>query len=143
MSQIARDIAASRGANFDGGSVKRAFAPSGPTTKEGRSAANATSSSGVFAIARIAPATARLKGSCGASRGETARRRLEGRTAMIRLLCARHHGWASFSLAISAFFQDHAAAQRAPLKAALRFAHDYAQAASKRIKASKSFSCVR
>src|SRR5260370_20192304 len=56
-------MAASAAVSLGGGSGSRAFPPAIP----GRSAANATSSSGWRAMARRHPVTARLKGSFGAS----------------------------------------------------------------------------
>src|SRR5258708_21926420 len=58
-----RTIAASAAVSLRGGSGSRAFPPAIP----GRSAANATSSSGRRAMARRHPVTARLNGSFGAS----------------------------------------------------------------------------
>src|SRR5262249_25188202 len=58
-----RTIAASPRVSLRGGSGRRAL----PPTMPGRSAANATSSSGWRAIARRQPVTARLNGSVGAS----------------------------------------------------------------------------
>src|SRR5215831_14055963 len=58
-----RTIAASRPVSLRGGSGRRALPPAMP----GRSAANDTSSSGLRAIARRQPVTARLNGSVGLS----------------------------------------------------------------------------
>src|SRR6266566_4022757 len=58
-----RTIAASPPLSFRGGSGRRAL----PATMPGRSAAKATSSSGLRAIARRHPVTARLNGSVGDS----------------------------------------------------------------------------
>src|SRR5215472_3472454 len=58
-----RTIAASAAVSLRGGSGSRALPPATP----GRSAANATSSSGRRAMARRHPVTARLNGSFGAS----------------------------------------------------------------------------
>jgi hypothetical protein len=58
-----RTIAASTPPSLRGGSGSRAL----PATMPGRSAANATSSSGLRAIARRHPVTARLNGSVGDS----------------------------------------------------------------------------